>query len=1034
MTQRLTFVFLLSFVLGLQMMFAQQTVVASGTVIGEEDGEPLIGAAVKVKGTSQGTITNADGAFSLTVAQDAVLEISYVGYLTQEIKAGRNLSVLLKTDTQNLEEVVVIGYGTQRKKDVTSSISQVKGSEISDKAAPSFLQSMAGRASGVQIISPDGDVTKPPRVIIRGVGTISSSTAPLYIVNGIPVTSGDISGSAYNNALADINPSDIESMEILKDGAATAIYGSRAANGVVLINTKQGKQGNAKLNYEGWVGFSSPSKLHKLLNAQQFVEIANERELNNTPTATPPAVYDGTDTNWYDYVFRTGIQHSHNLSLSGATPKTQYFLSVGFSDQEGINVANGYNRYTFYGRANHTFLKDYVTASFSLNASNQENNGYTQGTNSLSGAMYASQKMLPNVAVYNADDPTGYNIAPDRKSLGQGSNLKPIDLTIPNIMWVLTNNKAFNNSYRLLPNASLEIKPVKWLNYKTVVGADVSVVLNGTTWRPESGDGYGYEGYISRSTYQRTRWNFQHILNFNRDFGVHHVDATAVAEWNNYEYKSFSGSGQHFSDPFFVDELISSTYSTINSGGSYTTNGLTSYIFRANYNWNSIAYLGGSIRRDGISVLHPDNRWGTFVGASAALRISGFDFWKSSSISDIVSDLRLRGSMGEVGNDRLSGDFMYQDFFSSRMYANNVGIWYSQAGNKDLKWETQKITDIGFDAAFLNGRYNLVFAYWRKDNSDIVLDMPTPPSLGIPDNSIAQNYGDIKNDGIEIELGGNIIQQRDLTWKSTLNFSTQHSIVTKLVDDIISSSGFYVIKEGESLNTLWGYRYAGVNMANGNPMYYKADGTTIVQGNIADSKYYVYDPANPNDFSSAKAATLNTDDKVLLGNTLPTWFGGWDNTFNYKDFDLNIFFRFSGGSKIANISRRDLLTMKFVNNGVEMLGRWQSPEKPGDGQTPKQRYGYEGFINFDSSDLTTRWVENSDFLKLQNLAVGYNFPSSLCKTLYVEKARFYVQAQNLLTLTKYKGLDPEIYNGTIGIDYNSNPQQRTLLIGLNIGF
>jgi TonB-linked SusC/RagA family outer membrane protein len=1018
----------MSLVLGIQCMFAQQTVVATGTVISEDDGEPLSGVSVVEEGTSNGTATNADGQFSLTVSRNATLEITYIGMIPAKVKAGQNLRIVLKPNTEALDEVVIIGYGTQRKRDVTSSISQVKGSDIADKAAPSFLQSMAGRAAGVQIISPDGDVTKPPRVIIRGVGTISSSTSPLYVVNGVPVTSGDISGSAYNNALADINPTDIESFEILKDGAATAIYGSRAANGVVLITTKSGKQGKAKLQYDGWVGFSSASKLHGLLNAEQFVEIQNEKYTN--AGQAPQAVFDGTETNWYDYVFRTGVQHSHSISLSGANDQTQYYLSTGFSDQKGINVANGYKRYTFYGRANHSFLNKIATAGFSLNASQQSNDGYTGGTNSLSGAMYASQKMLPNVAVYDAEDPTGYNIDnSNRQALGGGSNLRAIDLSIPNIMWVLNNNKNYNNSWRLLPTATLDIKPVPWLAYRTVLGADISLVENATIWKPESGDGYGYNGYIARSLYKRQRWNFQHILTFNKDFGLHHVDATAVAEWNNYEYKSFSGNGRDFSDPFFVNDLISSTYVTQTSGGSFTTTGLASYIFRANYNWNSLAYIGGNIRRDGISVLHPYNRWGTFVGASAALRLSNLDVWKSSAINDIISDFRLRGSFGEVGNDRLSGDFMYMDFFSGSKYADNVAIKYTQAGNKNLKWETQRITDIGFDLGFLNNRFTFVFAYWAKDNSDIVLDMPTPPSLGVPDNVIAQNYGDIKNDGLEFELGGNIVQQRDLTWKSSINFSTQHSIVKKLVDEI--PGAYTIMREGESINALWGYKYAGVNAANGNPMYYKQDGA-IVQADVKSGAYYKYDSSNPGVYG--ESLSLNADDKVIFGHSIPTWFGGWDNTFTYKDFDLNLFLRFSGGNKVANISRRDLLTMKFVNNGTEILGRWQSPEKPGDGQMPKLYYGNENIINLDSSDGLSRWVEDGNFLKVQNLAIGYNLSASLCRRLFVEKARIYVQGQNLLTFTPYSGLDPEIYNGTVGVDYNSNPQQRTFLIGLNIGF
>ena len=674
-----------------------QTTRGTGTVISADDCEPIIGASIVVKGTSVGTVTDLDGAFSLNVPGDAkTLTISYVGMIAQDVAVRPTLSITLQSDTRNLEEIVVVGYGTQRKKDVTSSISQVRGQDIADKASPSFLQQMAGRASGVQIISSSGDVSTPPRVIIRGQGTVSSSKDPLYVVNGIAVTAGDIASSGFNNALADINPTDIESFEILKDGAATAIYGSRAANGVVLITTRQGKQGSAKLSYDGWVGFSSPSKLYDLLDGQQFVEIANEKDRNAGNAES--AIYDGTNTNWYDHVFRTGVQHSHTVSLSGATPKTQYYLSAGFSDQKGVLVANDYKRYTFYGKASHTFLNNYVTVGFSLNASQQENSGYNGGNNSLSGAMYASLKMLPNVAVYDETDPTGFSISPDRRGLGLGSNLKSIDLTIPNIMWVLTNNTNGNSSWRLLPTANIDIKPTSWLKYSAIVGGDVSLVESRSVWKPESGDGYGYNGYMNNYFAQRRRWNYQNILSFNKDFDVHHVDATAVAEWSHYEYTRFSGGGRDFSDSFFVDRLIDDTYVTQTSGGRYTTNGLASYIFRANYNYNSLVYAGGSVRRDGISILHPDNRWGTFYGASAAIRLSNLGFWKESAIGETVNDFRIRGSLAEVGNDRLSDDFLYQDLFQGEKYGTQVGLGYKQAGNKDLRWEKQQISDIGCDA------------------------------------------------------------------------------------------------------------------------------------------------------------------------------------------------------------------------------------------------------------------------------------------------------------------------------------------------
>lgn len=780
------------------------------------------------------------------------------------------------------------------------------------------------------------------------------------------------------------------------------------------------------------MGWSKASKLYDLLDAEEFVTIANEKYTN--VGQNPQAFMDEnkTNTDWYDHTFRTGFQHSHTVSISGATPQTQYFLSAGYTNQKGIVINNNYDRYTFYARAEQKILKDYVSLGFSLNASNQNNSGPTKGTNSISDNMYASSRMLPNVAVYNPDDPTGYNIHPtDRKSLGQGANLRTIENTIPNIVWVLKNNKQENTSWRLLPTANIDIKPFSWLTFRSLIGADVNIIEDSYVWNPESGDGFGYKGLINKNTLKRQRWNFQNILSMNKSFGLHNVDATAVAEWTNYKYSRINAGAREFSDPFFVDELIGNTYVTQSSGGSWTTNGLASYIFRANYNYNSLVYVGGSIRRDGISNLHKDNRWGTFYGASAALRISNFDFWKNSSINQIINDFRIRGSIAEVGNDRLSGDFMYNDVFIGQKYGDQPAIAYYQAGNPALKWEKQNIYDIGFDMALLDSRFNFVFAYWNKNNSDIVLDVPTPPSLGVPQNVIAQNYGKIKNEGIELELSGYLIQNKEFTWRSALNFSTQSSNVETLVNDIPYEH--YILREGESINALWGYRYAGVNKSNGNPMYYKAD-NRIIQGDPTTSKYYLYDPQNPDPKpEDRQAENLTEQDKAILGNSLPTWFGGWDNTFSWNNFDLNIFFRFSGGNKVANVTRRDMVDQGFTNSSTEILGRWQSKDNPGDGKTPKLHYGKGSFINL-TGEGSSRWIENGDFFKLQNVAIGYTLPKKYCNFLSIEKLRVYVQGQNLFTITDYSGLDPEGYTVIPGVDWNGNPQQRTYMVGVNIGF
>lgn len=1017
------------FAIGLQVLLAQ-TKEISGTVTSADDGSAIPGVSVLVKGSTLGTVTNMDGKFNLKIPQDAKsLLFSFVGMHSQEVVIGNQttFNIQLKSETIGVDEVIVVGYGVQKKKDVTSSISQVKGADISEKATPSFVQQLAGRAAGVQITQSSGDLGTPPNIRIRGVNTISSGSQPLVVVNGVPVTSGNIGGSyTNNNPLSDINPADIESIEILKDGAATAIYGSRASNGVILVTTKKGKVQQTKVTYDSWFAVSQASKLYDLLDAEQFVTIANEKKKNAGSTSLPAAMDDkGTNTNWNDYVFRNAFQHSHSLSVAGGSDETQFYISGGYSKQEGIVINNDFQRYTFNASVDQKLI-NWLKGGFSLNASYQKNTGPIKGTNSISDNMYATTRMLPNVAVYNKEHPTGYNIdATSPKSLGRGANQIPIDLTVPNIVWVLKNNTQENESYRLMPTGYLELNPLAGLTLKTVIGADVSLLDNVYAWLPDTGDGYGYNGLISETNYTRKRWTLQNIASYVKSINEkHNIDLTGVTEWSKYEYRSVNAGARDMSSSFFMPYIISNTYNTQSSGGDYTYNGIASYIFRANYNYNSTYYIGGSVRRDGLSRLPEDNRWGTFYGGSFAVRLSQMGFW--SSIKDVISDFRIRGSYAQVGNDDI-GNFTYLDTFTAQLYGSQTGISYYQTGNADLRWEKQNIYDFGFDMSLFN-RISFTAAYWSKKNSDIVLSAPTPPSLGIPWNVISQNVGAVENHGLEFELGGSVYKSKQFSYTASLNFSTQNNKVTELLSDMTYEH--YIIRKGESMRSLYGYQYQGVNMANGYPLYKKADGS-IVQGNPTDSKYYLYDASNPTKMGTA--SSLTASDKVVLGNTIPKWFGGFDNTLKYKDFDMNIFFRFSGGNKIANVTRRDMMTMYFQNNSTEILDRWQSPDEPGNGKVPIIISDKGSFLNLEA-DGSSRWLEDGDFLKLQNLSLGYTLPKNIADKLTFNQVRVYVQAQNLFTITNYSGLDPEVYTTTLGVDWNGNPQQRSFTFGLNVVF
>lgn len=609
-----------------------QTAKVTGTVISAEDDGPIIGASIVVAGTTIGTVTDHNGAFTLDVPSNAQkLIISYIGMKSVEVTVKPIIKVSMESDSQNLDEIVVVGYGTQRKKDVTSAISKVGGEDLANLAAPSFDTQLAGRAAGVQVTTPSGVLGSGPQFKVRGMSTISASSQPLFIIDGMPLAVGDnSSGStgmgmlyAEYNAMSDINPNDIESIEILKDGAATAIYGSRAANGVILITTKKGSKGRTSVNYDGYITAASPAKLHDLLGAKDFVTIANEKYENWGMKGQ--AVYDpnGPDTNWNDYIFRTGFQHNHSLSASGGTDKSQYYVSLGFTEQEGIVRANDLNRLSLKAD-----LTQQATKWFRIGLNGQMTrtimNGVMNGENSLGGVGFAGTRMLPNVDVYNPDDPTGYNIdAENRKALGRGGNLSYIDNGVQNIVWALDNNVNRTTNTRVIGGGWGEITFMDGLTFKTQAGLDIANVRDYMYWDTESGDGYGYGGLIEEVNSTYATWNWQNVLNFTRTFNsVHNLTATAVQEYTHSETEYMDGSVYELSDPFFSEHIISNTFGQKDVGGWKSENGLASYMFRANYNYDSKYYIGASIRYDGLSKLPKDTRWGTFWGASAAWRLS----------------------------------------------------------------------------------------------------------------------------------------------------------------------------------------------------------------------------------------------------------------------------------------------------------------------------------------------------------------------------------------------------------------------------
>ena len=1009
-------------VFGLNVATAQ-TKVISGKV--SDASGALPGVSVVIKGTTKGTQTDFDGKYSLSANVGDVLVFSFVGMepASKTVGAANVIDVRMTEGALALEEVVVVGYGTQKKREVTGSISQVKGNDIASLAAPSFESQLAGRAAGVQITAQTGVLGEAPRIRIRGIGSITSGTYPLIVVDGVPIFTGDMGGYASSNGLGDINPSDIESMEILKDGSATAIYGSRAANGVVLITTKKGKGGRFTVNYNNYIGVASPVGLFDLLETPDFITISNEKTAN----AGQPIWAVGTEynTDWQKAVLRdNAFQQDHSLSMSGSTDKANYYFSLGYATQEGVTLPNEMTRYSIRANVDQK-VKSWLTIGTNVAISKAEYSGLNTGSNSLSGNIFSATRQHPNVPIYNDAHPTGYNIDFSTPGVvGRGTNAAIIGDNVPNIIYVLDNNRITSNVNRTIANVFADVSIVPGLKYKAQASVDQGLTEGLLYYNAFHGDGSSVKGRVQNNFLNATRWNWQNILSFNKTIlDDHNIAMVFVNEFQKQRVNSFWAAGTNLANEFFQYNLISGSFGTPTSGGALSENGFVSYASRINYNFKGKYFVQGSVRYDGISSLPDANKWGLFPGASLGWTISEESFMES--LKDVVSDFKLRASFAEVGNVSI-GDYPSKGLYSLYKYADYNGIGYSQMGNDQLKWETSTKYDIGFDASFFQGKFKLGFDYFLNDQDGLILQTPTPPSLGVPENTFAKNIGSLENHGYEFTAEARVISNDKFTWTLDANLSLVGNKINTLVDGQDITSENTILREGESMNILYGYRYWGSNPANGNPVYYKADGT-LVQGNIANSSYRVFDPSNPLDVS--KTSSLVSSDKTTLGGVLPTYFGAVSSKMTYKNFDLGFMFRFSGGNYIHNTTRRELMNLNFTNNSTEILGRWQSAANPGDGMTPRLYAGGNNFVNL-AGQASTRWVEKGDFVKLDNITLGYMLPKSLLDKAGIDKLRIFAQGQNIFMITDYKGLDPEME--ATGVDYNGTPRQQVFTIGINM--
>ncbi|WP_233454731.1 SusC/RagA family TonB-linked outer membrane protein [Hymenobacter negativus] len=1029
-----------------------QTRTVSGKVTDQVSGNGLPGVTVLLKGTTNGVSTNADGAYSLTVPENGgTLVFSSVGMVGQERAIGNNsqISLALATDTKQLNEIVVTGYGTQERRDLTGSIATVQGEAIADLATPSFAQQLAGRAAGVNVQTPTGLLGQQPRIQIRGTNSISSGTYPLVVVDGQPIFTGNTSAFANgSNALADINPNDIESYEVLKDGSATAIYGSRAANGVILITTKRGRKGKANVTYDTYLGVAKTLKRYEVLGAADFIAISNEKERNAGGPGTIAAPYNDSNgnpvsTNWQDEIFRTGFQQNHVVSVSGATDKTNYYFSGGFTDQTGVIKANSLQRFSFRSNLD-SEVKSWLKVGMTLGLSRTQTLGLNTAVNTLSGNVANALVLLPNVPARNPDGTPYSNAA---GALGQGSNKAGISFAYPNIIFPLENNIYRSLSYRILGSGYLEVEPVKHLRLRSQLGTDTQLQDDFQYLDPRQGDGKGPNGSVFQSFSPSIRWNFINTATYNNVIGENHkINVVVGAEYQKTTTSYYQAQGTGLSDRTLGQNgIISSTISTPTVYGDFLENGLQSYFGRLNYSFKDRYLVSFTLRSDELSSLPVATRRHAYPGGSLGWRISEEGFFKNSSLVNVWNEFKIRGSYASVGNTNI-GYFPYVGYYQPAQYASQPGISYGQFGNDQLKWETSKKQDYGIDLGFFKGRLNVSADYYRNDVDGLILAVRTPLSVGIPNNSSYNaNVGAMYNQGFELTIGTQNVRNENFTWTSSFNFSTNKNRVTALSNNEDLLFTYNITRVGESVGSLYGYDYRGVNQANGSPIYRRLDGV-LVQGSTAPSgttasRYYIYDPANPgaafvNSGTGANLSSLTAADKIVLGQTNPSIFGGLGNNFTYKGFDLDVFFRYSLGNKLMNITRQQMLRTDFLNNSTEILTRWQNPGDQTD--VPRIASGNSGFVNQDGSG-SSRFVESGNFLRMQNITLGYNLPARILGPTTLSRVRVFVQAQNVFTVTKYKGVDPEVNNSptsnnTTGVDYNSNPQQRVFTGGVNVAF
>lgn len=979
--------------------YAQRTI--TGTVLEKESNQPMVGVNIIATNSNNSTVTDFDGKFKLEIpANSTTLEASYVGLKTVKIPLtnNSNYTVYLKQG-QDLDEVVIIGYGTQAKKDVSSSIQTIKTKDLPQSTSSSFENALQGQTPGVNISSSSATPGSAININIRGISSISASSQPLFIIDGVPLVSRNNSSLNANiqpvNPLADINPSDIESLTILKDAAAAAIYGSRGANGVILITTKRGKLGKSTFDVNYYTAFSEITNYPKMASSENF------KSFFNTAAEFDGLGKDyfdwidtskGVNTNIFEEIFRVGITQNLDISLKGGSEKTKFFVSGNYYNQEGIQIGQGFKRLSTRVNLDHEINDAFkIGTTFFVNRSNHQR---TIGENDEYGVVINAQGWDPTAPIYQEN----------------GDYTNPFKY---NTWWPLENPVLIANQYkntsqstRLQGSNFVEWKIIPDLKFKTALSLEYSNFVEDSFVPP--GTNKSKTGEAIYATYEETSWQMENTLNYTKKFGEKH-DFGAILGWTLQETKA------KFSDQSGVgfatnnSSSISAASTIIASSSGKNQYGLQSFFGRANYVYNDKYIASFTLRADGSSRFGENNQYGYFPSGSLAWRVNKEDFFKINAISDF----KIRTSYGVTGNQEISSNWT-GTYTLNANYNGTPGIAPNRLENPDLGWEKTKQFNIGLDLGLFKNRINLTVDYFNKKTDDLLLQSKVSGLTGF--GNVFQNIGAIENKGFEFSLNASIINGENFKWNSGFNLSLLDNKITSLLNDGEIMGRNHILKEGEATSTLYLIKFLGVNPQNGDALF---------------------DDIN-------KDGIINFDDRQIVGGAVPTYFGGWTNNVTYKNFTLTANFQFSGGNKIFNQSRHVYENFGLTKSDIPYANisqrvydnYWREPgqitdvPRPSTGSTQMQRF-------------STQFLEDGDYIRLKTLSLAYKLPAAFIKTIGLNNLSLYVQAQNLFTITDYLGFDPEISTNTAsqedlnilqGEDFGTLGQARTFTIGLNTTF